>query len=138
MAANLNQLAVAMYAPGSMIESIDILKGILKNKLVNYIVGFPYLPYDIVTTVNYNNIEPNILILHNHIIKTDDKDHKKLINTMAARPYGVRWYNEQIQSMLNMGEAIQKLNNDSKDTMYIITGLGAIMNEMIVRGLWVV
>jgi len=127
-----------MAAVDSMNESIDILKKVLNNKLIFFIAKFPYFPSFDIKTVYGNTVESNIYRLHEHIIKIGDKNHNDLMKAMAAHTYGIQWYNQQIISMLNIGEAIKKLNNNCRTTQPIIIAFTNLITEMANRGMWVI
>jgi hypothetical protein len=136
--------AVAMAAVegginnNAMNESIEYLRKILNNKIVFFISKFPYFPSSEVKTIYNNSVENNVNWLLQHIIKYDMKQHNNLIKALAAHRYGIEWYNQQIISMLNIGEAIQKLNDNSITTQPIIIAFTSLITEMGNRGLWVI
>jgi hypothetical protein len=119
-----------------MKESIDVLSHVLKNKLINFIARFPYFPSFELKTINNSNIEDILYILLQHIIKTDTNQYYGFIRAMSAHTHGIEWYSEQFISLLNMSEAIQKLNNNSKDTLPVVTGITNIITELSNRELW--
>ena len=121
-----------------MAESINILSRILKDKLISFIARFPYFPSFELRGISLLSTEDILNKLQQHISKTDIKYHENLIKAMSAHTYGIEWYNQQIMSLLNMGEAIQKLNDNDKNIHPVIYGITNIITEMSNRNLWVI